>query len=77
MENFLFAPIIIFMVIVAPTWIVMLYKTASKKAVGLSTDEQNSLDELSHIAENMEQRIKTLEAILDNETPQWRQKYEA
>jgi len=79
MEDLLIAPIIIiiFMVIVAPIWIIMHYKTASKKAVGLSSDEQNSLDELSQVAESMEERIETLESILDDETPEWRQKYGA
>ena len=70
------APIIIFMVFVAPIWVIMHYKTASKKAVGLSDDEQSSLTELSEIAEGMEDRINTLESILDAETPDWRAKYE-
>ncbi len=77
MDDFLIAPIIIFMVVVAPIWIIMHYRTAGKKAVGLSKDEQNSLDELSDVAEVMEQRISTLESILDAETPEWREKYES
>jgi len=76
MEEFLMAPIIVFMVIVAPIWIVMHYRTAGKKTVGLSDDEQNSLDELAEIANTMEERISTLESILDAETPDWRSKYE-
>ena len=76
MDGIFVAPLIVFMVIVAPIWIVMHYRTAGKKAVGLSTDDQNSLNELTDIAEKMEQRITTLEAILDTETPEWRSKYE-
>ena len=76
MEEMLMAPIIVFMVIVAPIWIVMHYRTAGKKAVGLSDDEQQSLDELSEIANAMDDRITTLESILDAETPDWRAKYE-
>ena len=75
MGEMLMAPVIVFMVIVAPIWIIMHYRTASKKAVGLSADEQQSLNELVEVAENMEQRISTLESILDAETPDWRAKY--
>ena len=70
------APIIVFMVIVAPIWIIMHYRTAGKKSVGLSEGEQSSLDDLSEVAFNMEERISTLESILDAETPNWRAKYE-
>ena len=75
MDDILIAPIIIFMMFVAPIWIIMHYRTAGKKAVGLSDDEQNSLNELAEIAEVMEDRITTLESILDAETPDWRAKY--
>ncbi len=76
MEDIIMAPIIVFMVIVAPIWIVMHYRTAGKKSVGLSEDEQQSLDELAEVAEAMEERISTLESILDAETPDWRTRYE-
>jgi len=54
----------------------MHYRTAGKKSVGLSDDEQQSLTELGEIADSMEERISTLESILDAETPDWRAKYE-
>ena len=76
MDDIIVAPIIIFMVIVAPIWVIMHYRTAGKKAVGLSDNEQNSLNELVELAEGMEDRITTLESILDAETPDWRAKYE-
>ena len=76
MNDIIMAPIIIFMVFVAPIWVIMHYRTAGKKAVGLSDNEQNSLNELSEIADRMEDRINTLESILDAETPDWRAKHE-
>ena len=69
-------PLILFMIIVAPIWVIMHYRTAAKKTVGLSDDDQQSLQELVESAERMEQRIEVLEAILDEETPDWRKKYE-
>lgn len=75
MNDFM-TPIIVFLVIVAPIWVIMHYITAGKKSVGLSDDEQKSLDELASIADSMEERMTTLESILDTETPDWRAKYE-
>jgi len=76
MEEILIAPFILFMIFVAPIWVIMHYRTAAKKNVGLSDDEQQSLQELMESADRMEQRIEVLEAILDEETPDWRKKYE-
>ena len=76
MDEFMMAPIIVFMVIVAPIWIIMHYRTAGKKSVGLTEEELGSLDHLSEIAEGLDERINTLESILDAETPDWRAKYE-
>ena len=76
MEEMLMAPIIVFMVVVAPIWIIMHYRTAGKKSVGLSDDELSSLEHLSEIADGLDERINTLESILDAETPDWRAKYE-
>ena len=76
MDDVMLAPIIVFMVIVAPIWIIMHYRTAGKKSVGLSDDELSSLDHLSEIADGLDERINTLESILDAETPDWRAKYE-
>jgi len=41
---------------------------------GLSQDEYIQLSELSEMADQMSDRIQTLEAILDVETPNWRNK---
>ena len=39
---------------------------------GLSVEEQASLQSLAEQAEKMSDRIQTLEAILDSEAPEWR-----
>ena len=76
MDEMFYAPIILFMIFVAPIWVIMHYRTAAKKNVGLSTDEQQSLQDLLEVADGLEERIETLESILDEETPDWRKKYE-
>ena len=42
---------------------------------GLSEEEYQQLQELSEMADSMAERIHTLEAILDEETPEWRNKH--
>jgi len=68
------APIIIFMVIVAPIWLVLHYRSKGQVSQGLSEEEYVQLSSLSETADKMADRIKTLEAILDVETPDWRNK---
>ena len=68
------APIIVFMVIVAPIWLVLHYRSKNQVSQGLSEEEYVQLSELSEMADKMADRIKTLEAILDVETPNWRNK---
>lgn len=68
------APVIIFMVIVAPIWLVLHYRSKGQVSQGLSEEEYIQLSDLSEMADKMADRIKTLEAILDVETPDWRHK---
>ncbi len=72
--EFFIAPIIVFLVVVAPIWIILHYKTKGKTADGLSSNERLELDEMIEVANNMAVRIETLEAILDVESPDWREK---
>jgi len=73
-SDIIMAPIIIFMVIVAPTWLILHYRSKRQVSEGLSEEEYVQLSELSELADTMADRIKALEAILDTETPDWRTK---
>lgn len=72
--GILLAPIIIFMIFVAPIWLILHYRSKKHVTQGLSSQEQAALKEMSIKAEVMSERIETLEAILDKEAPDWRQK---
>jgi phage shock protein B len=74
MNEFIMVPMVVFMVIVAPIWIVMHYRSKSQVSQGLTDSEYQQLSELSEMADIMADRIKALEAILDAETPDWRSK---
>jgi phage shock protein B len=68
-------PLIIFMVIVAPLWLVLHYRGKRHSERGLSQEEFQQLQSLSAKADSLQQRITTLERILDAETPNWRSDY--
>lgn len=74
MEDIIMAPVIIFMVVVAPIWLILHYRSKGQVSQGLSEEEYIQLSELSEMADKMADRIKTLEAILDVESPDWRSK---
>lgn len=70
--EILIAPIIIFLIIVAPIWLILHYRSKRQVSQGLTEEEYTQLNELITRADKMAQRIDTLEAILDTEAPQWR-----
>lgn len=74
MQDIIMAPVIIFMMLVAPIWLVLHYRSKRQVSQGLSEEEYIQLSDLSEMADKMADRIKTLEAILDAETPDWRSK---
>lgn len=68
------APILLFMIFVAPVWLILHYRSKKQVNQGLSEEEYISMQELADKAEIMADRIQTLEAILDAESPEWRNK---
>jgi phage shock protein B len=71
-HAFFFVPIIIFLVIVAPIWLVLHYVSRWRSSRTLSREDERMLVDLWESAKRMELRIQTLEKILDAEAPQWR-----
>ncbi|WDE14587.1 envelope stress response membrane protein PspB [Thalassomonas haliotis] len=73
-QEIIMVPFIIFMLIVAPMWLILHYRSKRQVSQGLSEEEYFQLSELADTADKMAERIKTLEAILDVESPNWRDK---
>lgn len=65
-------PFMIFLLFVAPMWLVLYYRNKNKLTNGLSDDDFERLEMLSKMAESMQYRIVKLESILDRESPNWR-----
>ena len=72
-----FVPVVVFLLVVAPIWIIVHYKSKTNVVNGLSSSERAELDEMIEVANKMAARIETLESILDVESPGWRQNREA
>lgn len=73
MEN-LFVPMIVFLVIVAPIWLILHYATRNSASKRLTTKDESLLEDLHENARRMEDRIHSLERILDADAPEWRNK---
>ncbi len=73
MGEFLHVPLIIFLTIVAPVWIIAHYVTRWRSMKTLSADDEKMLAELWESVPRMESRMNNLERILDAEVPDWRQ----
>ena len=66
------APTVLFMLVVAPIWIISHYRAKGRTSAALTEDERVELERLVDAAVGMRERIDTLESILDAETPGWR-----
>lgn len=68
---------IIFLTICLPLWIVFHYITKWRSDKGLTTEDEKMLSEIWDSTNRMEERINTLERILDIEAPSWRSRHGA
>lgn len=69
---FFFVPTVAFISLVLPLWLILHYWSKARMSKGLSQQEQDTLAEALAQTEQLEQRIATLETILDAEHPRWR-----
>ncbi len=70
--SFLAVPAIIFCALIAPLWLLLHYATRWRESRRMSATDERLLAELWDTARRMEERIRTLETILDAEAPGWR-----
>lgn len=65
---------VLFITIALPLWIIFHYITKWKMSKGLSPEDEKMLTEVWESTNRMEERITTLERILDIESPNWRKR---
>lgn len=56
---------ILFLVIVAPLWIIFHYTSKARESRNLTPDDEKMLEDLWRSAKKMERRIDALESVLD------------
>ncbi|MFQ6004595.1 MAG: envelope stress response membrane protein PspB [Woeseia sp.] len=66
--------VIIFVAIPAPLFIVLHFITKWKQAREISGGDEKMLEDLWQLSQRLEDRLETLEKILDSELPDWRRK---
>jgi phage shock protein B len=70
--KFMSVPAILFMVVVAPIWIVMHYRSLTRSSRGLSDEDRESIEHMLVTVDKLTDRIGTLESILDADHPDWK-----
>ncbi len=69
----MFVPMILFLTVVMPMWLRLHYREKRRQSRELSAEEWQELEETLAKAEQLEQRVATLEQILDDSQAHWRQ----
>lgn len=71
--KFMFVPTILFLVIVAPMWITMHYRSVNRSSRSLTREDRESIEHMLETVDKLTDRIGALESILDVEHKDWRQ----
>jgi phage shock protein B len=66
--------VIVFIAVPAPLFIVLHFITKWKQSREISGGDEKMLEDMWLLAQRLEQRLETLETILDSELPDWRKK---
>lgn len=65
--------LILFLVIVAPLWIIFHYVTIWRSQRGVTSTDEQVLSDVWESAQRLEERIVTLEAIIEEDVPEWKE----
>ena len=72
--QFMFVPTILFMLVVAPIWLTMHYRSVSRSSRSLSQEDRESIEQMLATVDKLTDRIGTLESILEADHPDWKHK---
>ncbi|WP_107850467.1 envelope stress response membrane protein PspB [Oceanimonas marisflavi] len=70
----LVAPLNIFLFLVVPIWLVLHYRSKRRLDEGLDEHARTRLEQALQQSEQLAERVETLERLLDQEVPEWRQR---
>ena len=74
MGNLTSIAIIVFLTIPVPMFIALHFVTKWKQAREITGGDEKMLEDMWSLSQRLEDRLETLERILDSELPDWRRK---
>jgi phage shock protein B len=74
MDDLASIAIIVFLAIPAPMFIALHFVTKWKQGREITGGDEKMLEEMWSLSKRFEERLETLERILDSELPDWRKK---
>ncbi|MBX3561770.1 MAG: envelope stress response membrane protein PspB [Sphingomonas sp.] len=72
MEDILVPIGVVGMLFIGLPWIILHYVSKWKTASTLTTEDENLLDEMHELARRLDERMVTIERIVQAENPNWR-----
>lgn len=72
MEDILVPIVVVGILFLGLPWLIFHYVTQWKKNGGLTVEDERLLDDMHDMARRLDERLGTLERILDNQEPGWR-----
>ncbi len=72
MEDILLPAVILGILFIGFPWVIFHYITKWKTAKTLTTEDENLLDELYDLARRLDDRMLTIERIVQADNPNWR-----
>ncbi|WP_310496711.1 envelope stress response membrane protein PspB [Sandarakinorhabdus sp.] len=72
MEDVLLPVLIVGMLFIGLPWLILHYLTRWKSNTGISQQDEVLLDELHELARRLDSRIETIERIVADENPTWK-----
>lgn len=73
MEDVLVPLVVIPVIFLGLPWLFLHYMTQWRKARSLSVEDERLLDEMHETARRLEERLVTIERIMDADSPRWRE----
>lgn len=74
MSETIAVALIVFLAVPAPLFIVLHFITKWKQSREISGGDERMLEDLWMLSQRLEERLESLETILDSELPDWRRK---
>ena len=74
MDEYIGIALIIFLAVPAPLFIVLHFVTKWKQSREISGGDEKMMEDMWRLSQRLEDRLESLETILDNEAPDWRKK---